>query len=116
MNACFGLRVVCRLPNGPAKSWVDALRLPSTWRVCRENTTRVLEKKKAEKENMRHEVDKINQHDRLRRDERRLHCRAAQLDEARTKVLHYAGSGVCLPCCRPCTGPRSLCVCCSNID
>lgn len=40
----------------------------------------------AEKDNMRHDVEKIKHHDRLLRDARLLRCRAAQLDMARTKV------------------------------
>jgi hypothetical protein len=35
---------------------------------------------------MKHEVEKIEQHDRLLRKARLLRCRVAQLEDARTKV------------------------------
>jgi hypothetical protein len=54
--------------------------------MCRQNISRQLDKKIAERDNMKHEVEKIQQHDRLLRDVRLLRCRAAQLEEARTQV------------------------------
>ena len=37
-------------------------------------------------ENMKHEVDKIEEHDRLKHEARLLKCRAAQLDDSKKKV------------------------------